>query len=166
MFDKYKLYPNWFRIHLYRWTKLIIEVVSKKQNISLTFSRARVSVNSQPPLDTSVHLYLCHIVCNICAQSSCVQLYCGAWFCGQQCSHRLRWGRRSCEDGSCRDQHTFQMWTLWLVSMSAKPAKLWLLVITMAEEEEHGGGEDLYDGWDVDNVDLDFKSGKGLPNWN
>ena len=37
-------------------------------------------------------------------------------------------------------------------------------VINMAEVEEHGdGGEDLYDGWDVDNVDLDFKSGKGLP---
>lgn len=41
-------------------------------------------------------------------------------------------------------------------------------VINMAEVEEHGGGggEDLYDGWDVDNVDLDFKSGKGLPTWN
>jgi hypothetical protein len=41
--------------------------------------------------------------------------------------------------------------------------------IYMAEEEEYGGGdvgEDLYDGWDVDNVDLDFQSGKGLLTWN
>ena len=66
--------------------------------------------------------YKSHIVGNVCAQSSCVQLYSGPGSLASSAATDSGEGGGAVEDGSCRDQT--QMWTLWLVSMSAMPGKL------------------------------------------